>query len=78
MLSLARFLVALAAAAALTGCVVAPVGPPRGYVGVGVDVGGGYYNRGYYRGDYYGGRYGRGYYGRDHDRHHGHRRHRGW
>jgi hypothetical protein len=45
-------LLAVAATAALSGCVVAPLGPPRGYVGVGVVapapvvvVGGGYYYR---------------------------------
>ena len=29
-----KLLIGLAFGAALTGCVVAPVGPPRGYVGV--------------------------------------------
>jgi hypothetical protein len=48
-----KLLIALAFGAALTGCVVAPIGPPpRAYVGVGVVapapvvvVGGGYYHR---------------------------------
>ena len=49
MRALGKLLIALGFAAALTGCVVAPVGPRRGYVGVGVVapapvvVGGGYY-----------------------------------
>jgi hypothetical protein len=45
-----KLLIALGIGAALSGCVVAPVGPPRAYVGVGVVapapvvvVGGGYY-----------------------------------
>ena len=47
-----KLLIALAFGAALTGCVVAPYGPPRGYVGYHVVapapvvvVGGGYYHR---------------------------------
>jgi hypothetical protein len=36
MRSTVKLLLALAFAAALPGCVVAPVGPPRAYVGVGV------------------------------------------
>jgi hypothetical protein len=31
-----KLLIALGIGAALSGCVVAPVGPPRAYVGVGV------------------------------------------
>ncbi|HUO18358.1 MAG TPA: lipoprotein [Steroidobacteraceae bacterium] len=31
-----KWLIALGAAAVLSGCVVAPIGPPRAYVGVGV------------------------------------------
>jgi hypothetical protein len=45
-----KLLIALGLGAALSGCVVAPVGPPRAYVGVGVVapapvvvVNGGYY-----------------------------------
>jgi len=45
-----KWLIALGIGAALSGCVVAPVGPPRAYVGVGVVapapvvvVNGGYY-----------------------------------
>lgn len=34
--SIVKLLMALGAAAILCGCVVAPVGPPRGYVSVGV------------------------------------------
>lgn len=34
MRSLVKLLITLAAAAILSGCVVAPVGPPRAYVGV--------------------------------------------
>jgi hypothetical protein len=36
MRSFVGLLIALGFAAAVSGCVVAPVGPPRGYVGVGV------------------------------------------
>lgn len=36
MLRIVKLLIALAAAAILSGCVVAPVGPRRAYVGVGV------------------------------------------
>jgi hypothetical protein len=36
MRAIVKLLSALAFGAALTGCVVAPVGPPRAYVGVGV------------------------------------------
>jgi hypothetical protein len=36
MRTIVKLLVALAFGAALSGCVVAPVGPPRAYVGVGV------------------------------------------
>ncbi|HEV3285394.1 MAG TPA: hypothetical protein VK650_00885 [Steroidobacteraceae bacterium] len=36
MRAIVKLLIALAFGAALTGCVVAPVGPPRAYVGVGV------------------------------------------
>jgi hypothetical protein len=48
--SIVKLLIALSLGAALSGCVVAPVGPPRGYVGVVapapvVVVGGGYYHR---------------------------------
>jgi len=57
MLRLTRFLIAASVAAALGGCVVAPLDPPRGYVGVGVDVGTPYVQeRGYY-GPYYGSQY---------------------
>lgn len=35
MRAIVKLLIALAFGAALTGCVVAPVGPPRAYVGVG-------------------------------------------
>ena len=51
MKTLLRLLAALALGAALTGCVVAPIGPARrGYVGVAVPppvvvVGAGYYHR---------------------------------
>ncbi len=51
MKSIVKLLAALALGAALTGCVVAPIGPPRrAYVGVVVSppvvvVGGGYYHR---------------------------------
>ena len=50
MRSIVRLMIALAAGAVLAGCVVAPVGPPRAYVGVGVVapapvvVVGGYYH----------------------------------
>jgi len=54
MRAIVRLLVALGLGAALAGCVVAPVGPPRGYVRVGVVapapvvvVRGGYYYRGW-------------------------------
>jgi hypothetical protein len=49
--TLAKLLATLALGTALTGCVVAPIGPPhRAYVGVVVPapvvvVGGGYYHR---------------------------------
>ena len=36
MRGIVKLLIALGFGAALSGCVVAPVGPPRGYVGVGV------------------------------------------
>ncbi len=36
MRTIVKLLMALSCAAALSGCVVAPVGPPRAYVGVGV------------------------------------------
>jgi hypothetical protein len=36
MRAIVKLLIALAFGATLTGCVVAPVGPPRAYVGVGV------------------------------------------
>jgi hypothetical protein len=36
MRTIVKLIIALAFGAALTGCVVAPVGPPRPYVGVGV------------------------------------------
>jgi hypothetical protein len=36
MRAIVTLLIALAFGAALTGCVIAPVGPPRAYVGVGV------------------------------------------
>jgi hypothetical protein len=36
MRAIVKLLIALAFGAALTACVVAPVGPPRAYVGVGV------------------------------------------
>lgn len=36
MRTIVKLLIALAFAAALTGCVIAPVGPPRPYVRVGV------------------------------------------
>jgi hypothetical protein len=36
MRALVKLLIALAFGAALTGCVVAPVGPPRPYVGMAV------------------------------------------
>lgn len=36
MRAIVKFLIALAFGAALAGCVVAPVGPRRAYVGVGV------------------------------------------
>jgi hypothetical protein len=56
MRALVKLLIVLGPAAALSGCVVAPVGPPRAYVGVGivapapvVVVRGGYY----YPGPYY-------------------------
>ena len=52
MRSIGKLLLAVALAVALSGCVVAPLGPPRAYVGVGVVapvpvvvVGGGYYYR---------------------------------
>ncbi|HTC16190.1 MAG TPA: hypothetical protein VK695_10360 [Steroidobacteraceae bacterium] len=52
MRSLVKWLIALGLGVALSGCVVAPGGPPRPYVGVGVIapapvvvVGGGYYHR---------------------------------
>jgi hypothetical protein len=52
MQSIVKLLVAAGLVAALSGCVVAPVGPPRAYVGVGVVapapvvvVHGGYYYR---------------------------------
>jgi len=34
MRSIVKLLIALGCAAALSGCVVAPIGPPRAYVGV--------------------------------------------
>jgi hypothetical protein len=50
MRAIVKLLIALGFGAALSGCVVAPVGPPRAYVGVGVVapapvvvVNGGYY-----------------------------------
>jgi hypothetical protein len=58
MRSIVKLLIGLAVGAVLAGCVVAPVGPPRAYVGVGVVapapvvVVHGYY-RGYYRGYWY-------------------------
>lgn len=36
MRAIVKLLIALAFGAALTGCVVAPIGPPRAYVGVAV------------------------------------------
>ncbi len=36
MRTLVRVMIALCIGAALTGCVVAPIGPPRAYVGVGI------------------------------------------
>ena len=36
MRTIVKLMIALAFGAALTGCVVAPIGPPRPYVGVGV------------------------------------------
>jgi hypothetical protein len=36
MRAIVKLLIALAFGVALTGCVVAPFGPPRAYVGVGV------------------------------------------
>jgi branched-subunit amino acid ABC-type transport system permease component len=52
MRGIVKWLIAVALGAVLSGCVVAPVGPPRPYVGVGVVapapvvvVGGGYYHR---------------------------------
>jgi hypothetical protein len=36
MRSIVKLMIALSAGAVLAGCVVAPVGPPRAYVGVGV------------------------------------------
>lgn len=52
MRGIVKLLIALGFGAALGGCVVAPVGPPRAYVGVGVVapapvvvVHGGYYYR---------------------------------
>lgn len=36
MRSIVKLMIALGVGAILSGCVVAPVGPPRGYVGVGV------------------------------------------
>jgi len=36
MSGIVKLLIALGIGAALSGCVVAPVGPPRAYVGVGV------------------------------------------
>jgi hypothetical protein len=36
MRGIVKLLIALGLGAALSGCVVAPVGPPRAYVGVGV------------------------------------------
>ena len=52
MRSIVKFLIALGIAAALSGCVVAPVGPPRAYVAAAVVtpapvvvVRGGYYWR---------------------------------
>ena len=54
MRGIVKLLIALDLGAALAGCVVAPVGPPRGYVRVGVVapapvvvVRGGYYYRGW-------------------------------
>lgn len=54
MRSIVKLLIALSAAAVLAGCVVAPIGPPRAYVGVRVVapppvvVVRGYYGGGYY------------------------------
>ena len=52
MRAIVKLLIALAFGAALSGCVVAPVGPRHAYVGVGVIApapvviyGGGYYHR---------------------------------
>jgi len=52
MRGIVKLLLAMGLVAALSGCVVAPVGPPRAYVGVGVItpapvvvVHGGYYYR---------------------------------
>jgi hypothetical protein len=45
-----KWLIALGAAAVLSGCVVAPVGPPRAYVGVGVVAPPVVVVRGYYGG----------------------------
>jgi hypothetical protein len=52
MRAIVKLLIALTFGAALTGCVVAPVGPRRTYVGVGIVApapvvvyGGGYYHR---------------------------------
>ena len=54
MRTIVKLLIALGLGTALAGCVVAPVGPPRGYVRVGVVtpapvlvVRGGYYYRGW-------------------------------
>ena len=56
MRAIVKLLIALGLGAVLSGCVVAPVGPPRAYVGVGVIApapvvvvrGGYYYGPGYY------------------------------
>jgi hypothetical protein len=56
MRGIVKLLLAVGLGAALSGCVVAPVGPPRAYVGVGVVAPApvvvlhGWY---YYRGGYY-------------------------
>ncbi|HEY2274612.1 MAG TPA: hypothetical protein VGH61_03835 [Steroidobacteraceae bacterium] len=50
MRSIVKLMIALGIGAVLSGCVVAPVGPPRAYVGVGVVAPPVVVVRGYYGG----------------------------